>query len=52
MAVYTRVSEDELTTFLNDYDIGTATSFSGITEGVENSNFRLSTTAGEYILTL
>ena len=52
MAVYTRVSEDELATFLNDYDIGTATSFSGITEGVENSNFRLSTTAGEFILTL
>ena len=52
MAVYTRVSEDELARFLNDYDIGQATSFSGITGGVENSNFRLSTTEGEYILTL
>lgn len=52
MAVYTRVSEDELATFLNEFDIGEATSFSGITEGVENSNFRLSTTAGDYILTL
>ena len=52
MAVYTRVSEDELATFLDEFDIGEATSFSGITEGVENSNFRLSTTAGDYILTL
>lgn len=52
MAVYTRVSEDELTTFLQDYDIGVATSFSGITEGVENSNFRLATDKGDYILTL
>ena len=52
MAVYTRVNEDELATFLNEFDIGEATSFSGITEGVENSNFRLSTTAGDYILTL
>ena len=52
MAVYTRVSEDELAEFLNDYDIGSATSFSGITEGVENSNFRLTTDKGNYILTL
>ena len=52
MAVYTRVSEDDLATFLSEFDIGEATSFSGITEGVENSNFRLSTTAGDYILTL
>ena len=52
MAVYTRVDEHELSSFLADYDLGQATSFSGITEGVENSNYRLSTTRGEYILTL
>jgi homoserine kinase type II len=52
MAVYTSVSEDELEAFLTAYDIGEASSFSGITEGVENTNFRLGTTKGEYILTL
>lgn len=52
MAVYTRVEENDLTAFLKTYDIGEATSFSGITEGVENSNYRLTTTKGAYILTL
>lgn len=52
MAVYTRVDENDLTAFLNTYDIGEATSFSGITEGVENSNYRLITTKGAFILTL
>ena len=35
MAVYTEVSDQELATFLRDYDIGRAVSFKGITEGVE-----------------
>lgn len=52
MAVYTKVEENELAAFLADYDIGEATSFSGITQGVENSNYRLTTTKGQYILTL
>jgi len=52
MAVYTRVEENDLSSFLQTYDIGEATSFSGITEGVENSNYRLNTTKGAYILTL
>jgi homoserine kinase type II len=52
MAVYTEVSDDDLDAFLADYDIGDATSFKGIAEGVENSNYLLATTAGRYILTL
>ena len=52
MAVYTQVSEDELSAFLSNYNIGQALSFSGITEGVENSNYRLKTTTGDFILTL
>ena len=52
MAVYTQVSEDDLSAFLSEYDIGDALSFSGITEGVENSNYRLKTTTGDFILTL
>lgn len=52
MAVYTDVAPAELETFLAGYDTGTLTSFHGIAEGVENSNFLVQTTTGSYILTL
>lgn len=52
MAVYTEVSDDALAAFLTDYDIGSAVAFRGIAEGVENSNYTLRTTTGDYILTL
>jgi homoserine kinase type II len=52
MAVYTDIASDDLGALLADYDIGTPTSFKGIAEGVENSNFLLSTDRGRYILTL
>ena len=52
MAVYTEVSDEELTAFLSRYDIGALLSFKGIAEGVENSNFLLKTEGGQYILTL
>lgn len=52
MAVYTDVAPGELEGFLAGYDIGTLTSFHGIAEGVENSNFQVQTTTGSYILTL
>ena len=52
MAVYTHITDDDLSAFLTQFDIGELTSFSGIAEGVENSNFLVRTTAGTYILTL
>ncbi len=52
MAVYTDVSDDALHEYLADYDIGGLVAFRGIAEGVENSNFSLRTTGGDYILTL
>lgn len=52
MAVYTEVSDEDLTAFLGQYDLGEVTSFKGIAEGVENSNFLLRMTSGSYILTL
>ncbi len=52
MAVYTSITDDDLSSFLEDYDIGQLTSFSGIAEGVENSNFLVRTTDGTFILTL
>ncbi len=52
MAVYTEVSNGELETFVSLYDIGQPISCKGIAEGVENSNFLLSTDRSRYILTL
>ncbi len=52
MAVYTEVSDEALAAFLNEYDLGSAVAFRGIAEGVENSNYQLRTTAGDFILTL
>jgi len=52
MAVYTEVGDEALAAFLADFDLGSIVAFRGIAEGVENSNFSLRTTAGDYILTL
>ena len=52
MAVYTEVSDDALRAFLTLYDIGEVTSFKGIAEGVENSNYLMRMTSGQYLLTL
>ncbi len=52
MAVYTDITEDELRQFLSQYDVGELTSYKGIAEGVENSNFLLHTTKDPLILTL
>ena len=52
MAVYTHVSAEALAAFLARYDVGELVSAKGIAEGVENSNFSLRTTAGDFILTL
>jgi homoserine kinase type II len=52
MAVYTDVTADDLTDFLSRYQIGELRFYKGIAEGVENSNFLLHTSAGNFILTL
>ncbi len=52
MAVYTDVSDAELSAFLRRYDIGALLSCKGIAEGVENSNYFLHTEGGNFILTL
>jgi len=52
MAVYTDIDERELKDWLASYDVGSLLSYRGIAEGVENSNFLLHTTKGQFILTL
>lgn len=52
MAVYTEVTDEDLTTFAQSFGLGEVLSCKGIAEGVENSNFLLVTEKGSYILTL
>src|SRR2546423_9946926 len=52
MAVYTDVAAEDLAAFLAGYDIGELLSYKGIAEGVENSNFLVHTSRGNFILTL
>ena len=52
MAVYTEVNDEDLSVFVERYDIGEVLSFKGIAEGVENTNYFLRTETGSFILTL
>ena len=52
MAVYTPLTSDDVAALLAQYDIGAATSCEGIAEGVENTNYKLTTASGRYILTI
>src|ERR1700757_4590641 len=52
MAVYTDISDDELDALMAEFDLGQATAFKGIAEGVSNSNFLLETDRGRFILTV
>ncbi|MCF6320290.1 MAG: homoserine kinase [Rhizobiaceae bacterium] len=52
MAVYTTITDADVCAFLLQYDIGELQSLKGIAEGIQNSNFLLSTSKGLYILTL
>ena len=52
MAVYTKISNEDLENFLSNYRIGKLKSFQGIVEGIENTIYLLLTSSGKYILTL
>ncbi len=52
MAVYTKVSSDEIANHLAQYSIGSLISFSEIIQGIDNSNFIIITTKGKFILTI
>lgn len=52
MAVFTTVTDDDARTLLKLYDLGELVSLRGITAGIENTNYFLATTQGEYVLTL
>jgi len=52
MSVFTPVTEAEARGLLEHYSLGELERLQGIAQGVENTNFFLTTTTGEYVLTL
>ena len=52
MSVYTRIERDELEQFLTEYSIGELVEYEGISAGIENTNYFVTTTQGQYVLTL
>ncbi|MFC5476239.1 homoserine kinase [Paraherbaspirillum soli] len=52
MAVFTPVSLDDLTRWIPTFSLGKALAIKGISSGIENSNFFITTERGEYVLTI
>jgi homoserine kinase type II len=52
MSVFTPVSDDDARQLLEHYTLGELEALEGIAQGVENTNYFLTTTTGEYVLTL
>ena len=52
MAVFTEVSEQQARDLLTQLSIGELVSLQGISSGIENTNYFLSTNHGEYVLTV
>jgi len=52
MSVYTEVERDDLIAFLSDYAVGELVSYQGISDGIENTNYFVTTDQAEFVLTL
>jgi homoserine kinase type II len=52
MAVFTAVSLDDLSNWIEQFPLGKAIAIKGIASGIENSNFFITTERGEFVLTI
>ena len=52
MAVYTKLSEDDLKFFFSKYNLGELLNYNEISDGIENTNYFIELEKGKFILTL
>ncbi|MBR7782480.1 homoserine kinase [Undibacterium luofuense] len=52
MAVFTSVSLDDLQEWIKQFPVGQVSAVRGISSGIENSNFFITTDSGEFVLTI
>ena len=52
MSVFTRVTESEVSAWLTRFSVGSVQTLAPISEGIENTNYFLTTSGGQFVLTL
>jgi len=52
MSVYTTIDENELKSFLANYNVGELVGYQGINDGIENTNYFVNTRSGRFVLTI
>jgi len=52
MSVYTTIEENELNSFLSNYNVGKLLDYQGISDGIENTNYFVNTSDGRFVLTI
>lgn len=52
MSVFTRITRPQIDQFFNAYTLGEVVSFEGITDGIDNTNYFVTTAQGDFVLTL
>tara|TARA_B100000029_G_scaffold135912_1_gene130487 strand:+ start:10399 stop:11367 length:969 start_codon:yes stop_codon:yes gene_type:complete len=52
MAVYTKLSKENLRDFFKKYNLGEVINYKGIKEGIENTNYFIEASKGKFILTV
>jgi len=52
MAVFTKLSKEDIENLISDYTIGNLDNFEEIVDGIENSNFKIFCNNQPYILTI
>lgn len=52
MSVFTRITRPQLDQFFSAYTLGEVVGFEGITDGIDNTNYFVTTTQGGFVLTV